>query len=191
MRLPTVYLIYVFLLFASAFVVFRIFVRRDYRHKGRLTLFSSSLQLLIWGLYFSFPCLYNPCSWPRFWFQDPRVDPLLRIAGVTLIGLGLVVLVTAMAGLGLDRSLGRKVNVLRQAGFYRVSRNPQIVGSAPIIIGLAVLRPSWYALGWVVLFAAIAHTMVLTEEEHLRRVHGEDYARYCLRVPRYLGLPRR
>ena len=29
--------------------------------------------------------------------------------------------------------------------------------------------------------------MVLTEEEHLRRVFGEDYARYCDRVPRYLG----
>jgi hypothetical protein len=36
--LPTVYLIYVFLLFASAFVIFRIFVRPDYRQEGRLTL---------------------------------------------------------------------------------------------------------------------------------------------------------
>ncbi len=48
---------------------------------------------------------------------------------------------------------------------------------------------SWHALGLVVLFAAIAHLMVLTEEEHLRRVFGEEYARYCARVPRYLGLP--
>ncbi|MEE9170466.1 MAG: hypothetical protein V3U73_11910, partial [bacterium] len=26
----------------------------------------------------------------------------------------------------------------------------------------------------------------LAEEEHLRNIHGEEYARYCERVPRYL-----
>ncbi len=33
------------------------------------------------------------------------------------------------------------------------------------------------------------HTMVLTEEEHLTRVHGDAYRDYCRRVPRYLGKP--
>jgi protein-S-isoprenylcysteine O-methyltransferase Ste14 len=28
--------------------------------------------------------------------------------------------------------------------------------------------------------------MVSTEEEHLGRVFGEDYRRYCSEVPRYL-----
>jgi protein-S-isoprenylcysteine O-methyltransferase Ste14 len=32
--------------------------------------------------------------------------------------------------------------------------------------------------------------MVLTEEEHLRAVHGEAYVRYCERVPRYIGFRR-
>jgi protein-S-isoprenylcysteine O-methyltransferase Ste14 len=35
------------------------------------------------------------------------------------------------------------------------------------------------------------YLMVLTEEEHLRNAHGEGYAQYCERVPRYLGFPRR
>lgn len=45
MALPTVYLIYLFLLFASAFVIFRIFVRRDYRQKGLLTLALLEMRL--------------------------------------------------------------------------------------------------------------------------------------------------
>ncbi|MBF8295644.1 MAG: hypothetical protein HW389_2189 [Bacteroidetes bacterium] len=30
----------------------------------------------------------------------------------------------------------------------------------------------------------------MTEEEHLRSIYGEEYERYCERVPRYLGFPR-
>jgi len=37
----------------------------------------------------------------------------------------------------------------------------------------------------------LAHLMILSEEEHLRDVFGEEYERYCERVPRYLGLRRR
>ena len=64
------------------------------------------------------------------------------------------------------------------------------MGGALLVAGSAALWPSWYALGWLFLYAAIAHMMVLTEEEHMRNVHGEEYERYCERVPRYLGLPR-
>lgn len=28
--------------------------------------------------------------------------------------------------------------------------------------------------------------MIITEEEHLSRVFGEEYQRYCSQVPRYL-----
>ena len=39
----------------------------------------------------------------------------------------------------------------------------------------------------MLLLAIILHVMIVTEEEHLRAVFGEDYRRYCERVPRYLG----
>ena len=84
-----------------------------------------------------------------------------------------------------------EVDAMIQTGLYRLSRNPQIVGGSLLVIGSAVQWPSWYALGWVILYGAITHMMVLTEEEHLSAVHGEAYARYCERVPRYLGFPRR
>ena len=73
---------------------------------------------------------------------------------------------------------------------YHVTRNPQLVGGSLLVIGTVVLWPSWYALGWAVLYGIVAHMMVLTEEEHLRDVFGGEYERYCGRVPRYLGILR-
>jgi protein-S-isoprenylcysteine O-methyltransferase Ste14 len=54
--------------------------------------------------------------------------------------------------------------------------------------GIALLWPSWYALGWVILWMVMFHLMVLSEEEHLRNIYGEEYHQYCEKVPRYLSL---
>ncbi len=185
-----IYLTSAFVLLCTAFAIFRIIVRRDYQRRGQLTPLSTVLESLIWGPYFAFPYIYNPPGWAWFWSHRLQAPPILRLIGSISIVAGLAVLVVAMSGLGLLRSLGQEVNVLRQSGLYRFSRNPQIVAGALLVGGYVVLRPSWYALGWLVLYAAMAHMMVLTEEEHLCDVHGEDYVRYCIRVPRYLGFPR-
>ena len=183
-----VYLISAFLLVVGAFVIFRIFVRRDYQQKGQLTPFSGFLELLIWFLFFSFPYTYNPPEWP--WEQDPHISLVLSVIGWSTIAVGAAIAFPAMLWLGLSRTMGREVNVLKQTGFYRVTRNPQIVGGALLVAGSAMLWPSWYALGWVILYAVVAHTMVLTEEEHLDKVYSEEYLRYCKRTPRYIGLPK-
>ena len=180
-----------FLLVIAASLVFRIFVRRDYQRKGRLTLLSGFLELLIWALYMGFPYIYNPPEWAWFWSRDVPVDTPLRVIGVICIVLGLALAFGTMFWFGLRRAFGLEVNALKQTGPYRVTRNPQIVGGSLLVIGSAVLWPSWYALGWVVLYAVVAHMMVFTEEEHLRAVFGQEYERYCERVPRYLGFPRR
>jgi protein-S-isoprenylcysteine O-methyltransferase Ste14 len=186
-----VYIISAFLLVIVASLVFRIFVRRDYQRKGRLTLLSGFLELLIWALYMGFPYIYNPPEWASFWSRDVPVDTPLRVIGVICILLGLASAFGTMFWFGLRRAFGLEVNALKHTGPYRVTRNPQIVGGSLLVIGSAVLWPSWYALGWVVLYAVVAHMMVFTEEEHLRAVFGQENERYCERVPRYLGFPRR
>ena len=102
---------------------------------------------------------------------------------------GIVFGLAAMASLGFRRSCGQEENELKQTGLYGLTRNPQIVAFFPLILGIALRWPSWYALGWMVLWAAMIHMMVLTEEEHLRDVFGEEYRQYCKRVPRYIGFP--
>ena len=184
----TVYLISAFLLLVAAFVVFRVLCQRDYQRRGRLGPFPAFLELLIWALYIGFPYIYNPPDWPSFWALDAH-SSALRVIGFVCITVGLALAFITMFWFGLRRAFGLQVNELIQAGPYRLTRNPQIVGGSLLVIGSSVQWPSWYALGWAILYGAIAHMMILTEEEHLLDVYGEEYERYCERVPRYLGFP--
>jgi len=183
------YFISAFLILAIAFIIFRVIVRRTYLKRGRLTFIATALESLIWGPFFCFPYIYNPPSWPAFWRRDQGQNLWLAYAATVLIVLGLVLGLASMAYLGFRRSCGQQVDKLRQTGIYGLSRNPQVVTFSLMILGVVLRWPSWYALGWVMIFAAMIHMMVLTEEEHLRDVFGDEYARYCRRVPRYIRTP--
>ena len=187
---PTIYLVSAFLLLAVAFVVFRVLVRRDYRDRGRLTHLTGFLELVVWALVVFFPCLYNPSDWLSVWFGNPPVSLPLRIIGGATTAVGILIAMAAITRLGIGKTMGQTTEGLRQAGLYQLSRNPQIVGGLLMVTGCAVLWPSWYALGWVALYAIVGHVMVLTEEEHLRNMYGEEYTVYCQRIPRYVGIPR-
>jgi protein-S-isoprenylcysteine O-methyltransferase Ste14 len=95
-----------------------------------------------------------------------------------------------MAWFGLRRAFGLQVNSLIETGPYRLTRNPQIVAGFLMMLGTAVLWPSWYAVGWILLYAIIAHLMITAEEEHLRAAFCNEYRRYCGRVRRYIGFRR-
>jgi protein-S-isoprenylcysteine O-methyltransferase Ste14 len=188
--LLSVYLIATGLWLAAAFVVFGRLVRREYRQRGRLTPMTGLLKLAVWLLFVGFPYLYNPADWWLVCFAATPTNAAQKIAGSALVIVGMGLAVLAMAGLGVTKSFGQQTKGLKETGLYRWSRNPQLVGGGLAVIGILVLWPSWYALGWAVMGGIIGHGMVLAEEEHLRHRHGNAYVRYCARVPRYVGLPR-
>ena len=175
-----------FFLLVLAFVIFRIIVRQDYQRKGRLTWPSILLELLIFALHANFSYIFLPAAWPGM----PALpgNPFLKTSGLLILGSGLVGVAIGMAGLGFGRVFGQDVGEIKQTGLYGLTRNPQIVAYGLVVLGWAVLWPSWSGVGWVALYGAIAQLMVITEEEHLRAVGGEAYRRYCERVPRYLPL---
>ena len=179
---PAAYFVRALLLLLLAFVTFRILVRQDYLRRGRLSPLSVFLE---YAVFF---------GWAYFTYLDwsaaapiSAAGPVLRPIAWTLITLGLGATLIAMARLGIRRMHGLDSCELEASGLYRLSRNPQIVGSSLAVLGYALYWPSWHTGGWLVLYLVICHLMVLTEEEHLRRVFGEDYERYCERVPRYVG----
>jgi len=174
-------------LLTLAYLIFRVFVRRDYRRHGRLTWGSVLLELLIFALHANFSYLYLPVDWPAL--PSLPQEPVQRASGLVLIVVGFIGVTIGLIGLGFRRVFGQDVAEINRSGLYGFTRNPQILAYGVIMIGFAVLWSSWYALGWLMLYAAIAHLMVLTEEEHLRRIHGAAYDRYCAEVPRYLPLP--
>ena len=185
-----VYFLSAFGLIAVAFIVFRVVVRRDYVRRQRLTALSSFLELLVWTLYMAFPYIYNPPQWALIWLPDVPVSATVRTLGLIGVFLGIATAFGTMIWFGLQRAFGLEVSRLIRTGPYRVTRNPQVVGGTLMVVGTAVIWPSWYALGWVLLYFVVAHLMVITEEEHLRDVFGEEYKEYCKRVPRYFGIAR-
>jgi protein-S-isoprenylcysteine O-methyltransferase Ste14 len=173
-------LITALLLLLAAFITFRIFVRRDYRKKGRLTPFSSFLQMFLFLLHGFSSYVYLGSG------QVGRHSPFFALA-ILLMAAGVVLLAVAMTSLGMGDVVGLKVAGLKTSGFYRYTRNPQIVTGSLFYVGYAILWPSWTGLVWLGLLWIMLHIMVLTEEEHLRKTFGEEYERYCEKTPRYFG----
>lgn len=103
-----------------------------------------------------------------------------------MICLGFIVAFGTMAWFGIGKAFGLKVEEITKQGPYKFSRNPQILGGYLLVIGTVLQWPSFYALGWLVMYGILSQWMVMTEEEHLGRVFGEDYQRYCSKIPRYL-----
>jgi protein-S-isoprenylcysteine O-methyltransferase Ste14 len=172
------------LLLIVAYLIFRR-VGRDYERQGKLTPFSSFLEVVIFALHGMASYLFLDSD-----LGQVRLGGTVTTLAIIAMGVGLVLLAIAMGGLGMKRSVGQKVTDLKQSGLYRWSRNPQIVAYGLFLIGYALLWPSWSGGLWVILYGLIGHMMVLTEESHLSRVYGQAYATYCSHTARYIGLPK-
>jgi protein-S-isoprenylcysteine O-methyltransferase Ste14 len=175
------YLLSAGLVLLAAIIIFRIVVRRDYLQKGKLTPVSVFLETAIFFILGGFPYLYVPREWPAV-----KLELSLEIVGWAILVAGLVLMLTGMGQLGARRIFGQGSNNLEQRGLYSFSRNPQILGCWLYVVGFTALWPSYYALGWACLFGLVTHIMVLTEEEYLHSVFGEEFRKYCEKVPRYI-----
>ena len=186
MMILGIYLLFAILLLLFAYVVFRRLVRADYRDRGHLGPLASILQLCVFAGYFSFPYLFNPVEWAWFWRHTGPTPAVIHWAGLGVICLGFILAFGTMAWFGIGKAFGLKVEGITKQGLYKFSRNPQILGGYLLVIGTVLQWPSWYALGWLVMYGILAHWMVITEEEHLLRLFGEEYQSYCSEVRRYL-----
>jgi len=184
-----IYWIGILIVFLIAILVFRVFVRRDYLQRGTLSGFSTFLEFVVFGAHANLPYFYLDVPWPLL--PTPPESTLQLTLGVMFFGVGLLATLGIMANLGFSTTVGERPKSLRQTGPYRWSRNPQLLSYGLMLLGCVVLYPSWQSAAWVALYGAIAHIMVLTEEEHLRNLFGEDYQNYCRQVPRYLRLSSR
>ncbi|HEX9163118.1 MAG TPA: isoprenylcysteine carboxylmethyltransferase family protein [Thermoanaerobaculia bacterium] len=75
------------------------------------------------------------------------------------------------------------------SGPYRFVRNPMYVGGAIAVIGEAIAFPrlqTFMLYMLVAMWVATTLFIVIYEEPTLRRLFGDDYARYCRNVHRWL-----
>lgn len=153
--------------------------RADYRRRGRQT----ALGLLGGIAALTTPHLVMGTAHPvPAWPETP-----LGYVGWALMLLGLGLCLAAMLNFRSGkRVLGMDTSGLTTTGLYRVSRNPQYAFYALFPLGYSLTGDSWTPFLGMALFCAAGHLMVLIEEQHLERVHGEEYRAYRRRTPRYL-----
>ena len=156
-----------------------LYARWEYRRKGKLTLLGVFLlcaMILLPNLILHYEMTY---SMPSTWLD--YVGLLTGVVGVGLCVFGIV------AFKSLSKMFCLDVGQLTEVGPYRWSRNPQLVGFFLFLLGFALQDWSLWCLAAMLVVVIYIHLMVLIEEEHLRRVFGEQYVEFCRRTPRYLG----
>jgi len=116
------------------------------------------------------------------------VPQALKWISLVLWAAGFSLAMAGRFGLGSSFRVGcaKEKTILRTDGLYRLSRNPIYIGLNATLLGSALytLNPLVLLVGAGV--AAVHHRIILAEEECLRRVFGQAYEDYCLRVGRYL-----
>ncbi|MBN1855534.1 MAG: hypothetical protein JW846_01115, partial [Dehalococcoidia bacterium] len=126
-------------------------VAQDYKRYGKLTSQSTALEILIFAMHGA----------SSYAFLDSRlstidtVSPLFGLSLVLIIG-GLVMLLSTMGRLGAARTLGQESPELHCTGVYRHSRNPQILFYGFVVVGYALLWPSWSGVIWLIIYAVLA-----------------------------------
>ena len=71
------------------------------------------------------------------------------------------------------------------AGLYKISRNPQWVTFAIIMVGFSLMVGSWTVLALLTVRVVMNHFRILGEERALEMQYGESYLAYKSSVPRY------
>lgn len=126
--------------------------------------------------------------------------PLLQGVGALLLVASVLVGVWAVGQMGWARVLfasamfppGSAVDErevpqrLVVSGPYRYVRNPLYVTDMTLMFGAALLAESWGLIALLAAYVAQLWLQLPLEERELRVRFGEQYARYCARVPRFV-----
>ncbi len=157
-----------------------LYARWEYRRFGKLTLL---------GVFLLIAMIFVPNLILHYAMNYAMPSTWLDYVGVLIgaVGLGLLSF-AVLAFRSMAKMFCLKVGELTEFGPYRWSRNPQLVGWFLFLLGFALQDWSVWSLAALVVVVIYIHLMVLIEEEHLRRVFGEQYVEFCERTPRYIGL---
>jgi protein-S-isoprenylcysteine O-methyltransferase Ste14 len=110
-----------------------------------------------------------------------KLGSAVFFVGLTLYALGFLGMTIALFNF---RSTPEDQPV--NTGFYRISRNPQWLSLALMILGSCIAIGSWTAVSLLLVAVIFYHFRILGEERACLARYGEPYADYLQRVPRYL-----
>lgn len=122
----------------------------------------------------------------------PVLDHLaVRLTGLVLMvaGIGAILIAQAAMGASWRADVDPDMSTdLVTTGPFRWVRNPIFTSTAITFVGLALMVPNALAVVMVLVSLASLQLQVrLVEEPHLRRTHGDAYARYAARTGRFVS----
>jgi protein-S-isoprenylcysteine O-methyltransferase Ste14 len=164
-------------------------VRSDYAKHQILTNFTT---VVVWVAYLFHAGVVIWAASLNTWIV--RFPKWLTIpAGTILVLFGMAIITIAILNFRtFQRMSGLQTDRLITDGIYAWSRNPQNLGWGLVLVGVALLGRSGFALLLSVLFGLAVHIyIVLLEEPYLEHVYGYTYRNYCAKTARYLGIPRK
>ncbi|MFQ5699380.1 MAG: methyltransferase family protein [Myxococcota bacterium] len=159
-------------------------VEREYADGGLLSVGTVWLVWIVYGLELALVVIPAVGAWGSL----PGPPLLWRTLGLPLVVLGLSFAAWgAISFHSLRRMNGRDTSELVTTGAYRFSRNPQNVGIAAALLGVALLGPSSVALAATALFCGMFRIYLSVEERFLESTYGDRYRAYRAATHRYLG----
>ena len=113
----------------------------------------------------------------------------LRIAGIALMFVALIWISIAQTQMGRSWRIGidkDSKTELKSKGLFSISRNPIFLGMRLVLFGLFFAIPNALTLLSLILADVLMQIQVRLEEEHLLRLHGEEYGKYLKNVRRWI-----
>lgn len=113
----------------------------------------------------------------------------LKIAGISIIIVSLVVFRITLLHFKTSLRFGlndKQPGQLITTGIFSVSRNPFFLSLDLYFLGIALLLPSVFFIGFSVLAIISIHFFILKEEIFMHKVYGAEYENYRQQVRRYL-----
>ena len=151
---------------------------------GRMLKLLVAVVAIVVVVYSFFPSAYQyfvPIPWlERSW---------LRAIGLSLLIASLAWIILAQVQMGQSWRVGidtANKTQLVQAGVFKISRNPIFLGIMVTLMGLLLVAPNAITLTIFVLAIGLINVQVRLEEEHLKRMIGDDYVQYSQRVRRWI-----
>ena len=116
---------------------------------------------------------------------------LLIPVGIALviIGIGFVVLARReLAQYGQPTDPGHPTSKVVKTGVFAISRNPLYLGGSILLLGIALVLNTLWAIVMLLLSIIICHyVLIIPEELYLATKFGNKYAEYIASVSRWLG----
>jgi protein-S-isoprenylcysteine O-methyltransferase Ste14 len=115
----------------------------------------------------------------------------IKIIGLALIITAFVIGIISMIAMRDSWRVGvrpEQQTELITNGIFRFSRNPYFLSYYLMFLGVFLIYPTYLFLAIYLIWLVFTYSMILEEEKHLMKQHGEIYVNYKNKVNRYITL---